>query len=394
MAVALAMAPAYTIRFRMGPLPLTLLEVTLVIAILAGALAFRHELAARNAYTWPALLLLLAATLDTAFAPDLRAALGLWKAYFVEPLAAGLVILAIARDRGRARLLLAGVGVATVAAAAVNIAVDGGSMLAGTFNTTTPQVAIYNSANAIPLFLEPPAAFALALALHGDDRRDRVAAGVVYVVAALAIVLSYSRLGWITLLALTVFVASFSRWRAWVLAGSAAVVAAALGASSSARHRVLIEFDPNSTDNTVRLRFLLWRSALNMLEHRPLLGGGLGGFKQAVEPFRDPSYGEDLIYPHNLALNFWSETGPAGLAAFAWLCVQVVRVGRRCLAGGPWARALGIGLLAMLLSVLLHGLGDVPYFKNDQSLIFWALAAIPLAAAPSGAPTAANRDVH
>lgn len=391
MAAALALAPAYVVRFHLGPLPSTLLEVVLLAAIAIGLIAFRTELPWRNAYTWPALLLLLAATLDTVFAPDRRAALGLWKAYFVEPVLAGLVILALGRERDRARWLLAGVGVAALVAAAVNIGVDGGAMLGGRFDQRTPQVAIYNSANAISLFLEPPAAFALALALHGDDRLERLAAGVVYAVSALAIVLSFSRLGWGTLLVLTVFVAAFSRWRTAVLAGSAAVTALALAFSSGVRHRVLVEFDPNSTDNSVRLRFLLWRSTLNMLEHRPLLGGGLGGFKRAILPYRDPGYGEDLIYPHDLALNFWSETGLLGLAAFAWLAVQVLRTARRALRAGPWPRALGIGLLAMLLAVVVHGFGDVPYFKNDQALVFWALLALPAAAASAEAAGRASR---
>lgn len=380
MALALALAPSYVIRFHFGPLPTTLLEIVLVLAIAAGLYAFWTELPWRNPFTWPALLLLVAASLDTFFAPDRRAAAGLWKAYFVEPALAGLVMVAIARERDRARLLLGGIAVATVVAASFNAFVDGGALLTGTFNKFTPQVAIYNSANATSLFLEPPAAFALAIALHGDDRRERVLAMPVYLLAALAIILSYSRLGWITLGVLTLTVAAFSRWRTWVLAGTAALTVAALTLSRSARERVLVEFDPNSPDNTVRLRFLLWRSALNMLVHHPVFGGGLSGFKTAIQPYRDPGYHEDLIYPHDLALNFWSETGILGLAAFAWLLVQVFRVGRRCLAAGPWPRALGIGLLAMLLAVLVHGLGDVPYFKNDQALVFWALLAIPLGA--------------
>ncbi len=380
MALALALAPAYVIRFRFGPLPTTLLEVVLVLAIAAGLYAFWPELAWRNPFTWPALLLLVAATLDTVFAPDRRAAAGLWKAYFVEPAVAGLVMVAVARERDRARLLLGGIAVASVAAASLNAFVDGTALLTGTFDTKTPQVAIYNSANATSLFLEPPACFALAIALHGDDRRERVLAAAVYLLAALAIVLSYSRLGWITLGVLTLVVAAFSRWRIWVLAGTAAVAAAALGLSHRVRERVLVEFDPSSPNNTVGLRLTLWRSALNMLAHRPVFGGGLSGFKTAIQPYRDPGYHEDLIYPHNLALNFWSETGILGLAAFAWLLVQVFRVSRRCLRGGPRPRTLGIGLLAMLIAVLLHGLGDVPYFKNDQALVFWALLAIPLGA--------------
>src|SRR5207302_5844362 len=93
----------------------------------------------------------------------------------------------------------------------------------------------------------------------------------------------------------------------------------------------------------------------------------------------DPGYHEDLIYPHNLLLNFWSETGILGLLAFIWLAVQVVRTALRGLRADPWARMMAIGALGMILSFLSHGLVDAPYFKNDQALAFWALLAIQYA---------------
>jgi O-antigen ligase len=89
---------------------------------------------------------------------------------------------------------------------------------------------------------------------------------------------------------------------------------------------------------------------------------------------------ENLIYPHDIVLNFWSETGLLGLAAFAWLVVQVVRVALRGLrmAGEPWARAMAVGLLGLVVAFLVHGVVDVPYFKNDQALAFWALLGVQL----------------
>jgi O-antigen ligase len=380
MAVALAASPAYVIRPHLGPLPTTALELLLAPAILLGLYAFWAELPWRNPFTWPALLFLAAATLDTVFAPDRRAALGLWKAYFVEPILAGLLIAAMARTRSDARLLLAGLGAAGLVSALLNIGVDGGALLNGTYNYRTPQVAIYNTANAIPLYLEPLAAFALSLALYADERRERVVAAVLFVLFALAVFLSESRLGWATLAALCLFVAAFHRWRWRVYAAAALAGVLAFAGSHRVRDRILVEFNPNSPDNTIALRASLWRSTLNMLVHRPLFGGGLSGFRQSIEPYRDPNYHEDLIYPHNLLLNLWTETGLLGLAAFVWICVQLVRVARPGLRAGPWRRALSIGMLGMLVAVGVHGLGDVPYFKNDQSLAFWALLAIPLGA--------------
>ena len=381
MALALALSPAYVIRPHVGPLPTTVLEIALVVAVVVGLIAFWHELPWRSPLTWPALLLLVAATIDTVVSPDRRAAAGIWKAYFIEPAAAGLVIAAIATRRDRARLLLAGLGVAGAVIAVANIAVAAPPWLGGHFDVVTPPVAIYDTANAVPLYLEPLVAFALALAFFSDDRRERALAGAFVVLAAVAIFFSYSRAGWLTLAVLIGFVALFTRIRWWLVGAAVAVGAVLFAASRSVRERILVEFNFNSPNNTIGLRGDLWRSSLNMLAHRPVFGGGLSGFKRSLQPYRMPAYHESLIYPHNIALNFWSETGLLGLAAFCWLVVQIVRVALRGLrmAEAPWARAMAVGLLGLVVAFVVHGMVDVPYFKNDQALAFWALLGVQLA---------------
>ncbi len=380
MVAAVAAAPAYTVRFHFHGLPTTLLELVLLAAIGLGLAAFWEEIPWRGPYTVGALLVLAGATLDTWFTPEPVKALGLWKAYFVEPMLAGLVVAAMARSRIRARELLLGLGVGALAPAMANAAVDGTALATHTFNLVTPQVVIYNTANAIPLFLEPLFAFALAIAVHGDHPVERAVAGVLAVFYAAAVVLSFSRLGWITLLAVCLLVAAFHPRRWYVFGATALVAVAALVGSSSVRHRVLVEFQPGSRENTIALRIPLWRSTLSMLAHHPVFGGGLSGFKESLEPYRDPAYHEDLIYPHDLLLNTWSETGILGLAGFVVVLAQALRVALRGLVAESWPRALAIGMLGMLLAIAVHGIGDVPYFKNDQALVFWVLLAVPLGA--------------
>jgi O-antigen ligase len=383
MALALAMSPSYIVHPRLGPLPTSLLEIVLVIALLTGFYAFWDEIPWRNPYTWPALVLLVAATISVFTAPDLKAAAGIWKAYFVEPALAGLVIVAMAAKRDRSRLLLAGLGVAGAVIAIANIARALLAILVyHDFNTVTPPVWIYNSGNAIPLYLEPLLAFALALVFFGDDGRERTLAVAFAALAGLAVFLSFSRAGWLTFGVLVLLMALLSRWR-WIVGGATILIGGALFAGSgSVRHRILVEFDFHNKDNTVALRWQLWRSTWNMLTHNPVFGAGLSGFKQVLVPYRVPEYRENLIYPHNLFLNFWSETGLLGLVAIVWVLVQIGRVAARGLkvAGQPWVRALTLGLIGMLVAIVLHGMVDVPYFKNDQALAFWALLAVQLGA--------------
>ena len=84
------------------------------------------------------------------------------------------------------------------------------------------------------------------------------------------------------------------------------------------------------------------------------------------------------MYPHNIILNFWSELGLLGLLAFVWL------IGRALLIAGRVYQGLGmgaekyilLGTVAALTALVVHGMVDVPYFKNDLAVLFWLLIGI------------------
>ena len=80
LALAFAAAPAYVVRFHVGPLPTTLLEVLLLLGIAAGLVALRGRLPWRTPYTLPGLLLLAAATVGILVSPNRSEALGAWRA--------------------------------------------------------------------------------------------------------------------------------------------------------------------------------------------------------------------------------------------------------------------------------------------------------------------------
>jgi O-antigen ligase len=378
MALALAMSPAYIVHLRKG---FTLLEAVLLVAILVGLIAFWRDLPWRNSYTIPGAVLLLAALINVVMSPDRLAAADTWKAYFLEPAAAGLVIAAIARRRDRARILLLGLGVAGMIVSGANLVGDTNQWLIHGIRDhrliVTPPVVIYDTANAIPLYLEPLDAFALAIFFLSEDRLERWLAGIFVVVSGLAILESLSRAGIPTFLVLVVLIAFFTRYRWLVTAGVAVICGLLFAGSGTIRHRVMVEFNLSSKDNTVDTRRRVWASALNMLRHHPIFGGGLDGFKQSLQPYITDGYNENLIYPHNLFLNFWSETGILGLAAFVWMMVQMLRTAIRGLRlEQSWPRIVAVGVIGVLVAFLIHGMVDVPYFKNDQALAYWALLGV------------------
>ena len=78
------------------------------------------------------------------------------------------------------------------------------------------------------------------------------------------------------------------------------------------------------------------------------------------------------LHPHNIFLAFWLYGGLLSLVGFVWLIVAAAGQ----LAGSKVDWGLRLGLLAALGAILLQGLFDTTYFKNDLALIFWLIIAL------------------
>jgi O-antigen ligase len=111
-----------------------------------------------------------------------------------------------------------------------------------------------------------------------------------------------------------------------------------------------------------------------MLKDHPVFGGGLSGYPGRVAPYHDAYWIELFQYPHNIILNFWSELGLAGLAGFLWIVGRFYAVAAAAYRkGGEWLPA---ALMAAMAALLVHGLVDVPYFKNDLAFLFWIIVGL------------------
>jgi len=163
-----------------------------------------------------------------------------------------------------------------------------------------------------------------------------------------------------------------------------------------------------------------WRETWKMLSSNPkyfIFGAGLSGYKDAVKPFhqpgiffnaeRDPDFRRKLIlfddnykaahwrpveiymYPHNFVLNIWVELGLAGVMVFLWILYKIFNFQFSIFppkADQPWAgnlqfpiskfRFIHFGLFGAFIVITIHGLVDVPYFKNDLSVMFFVLLAL------------------
>ena len=119
-----ALLPTYLVRFSIGPIPSTLLEGFVVITIVNTVIRLQSATARQTIATvwesfgWyriPIVLTIAAGILSTIIAPDVLSALGILKAYIIEPIVLGIVVKSVMVDRADTeRIITALIASATV----------------------------------------------------------------------------------------------------------------------------------------------------------------------------------------------------------------------------------------------------------------------------------------
>jgi O-antigen ligase len=378
---------AYVVRGQLLGVPFTAMELCLLGTLIAYVVDKRRAGERlpdprRMPYFWPLAILLVAATVSIAVAPDKRAAAGIWRAYFVEPMLFAYVIADVMRAPSHLGWFIAGFFWSGILVSVLEILTFLFAFGVGRPNLIDdPVVVIYNSANATGLFLGPLLAMAAALIFTGRaSERNRALFFCFWSLPAF--ILSFSRGAWLALLVALLFLGWQFRARLLMLAG-VAVAAVAAVLVPPIRHRLQHQFDPGDPLNSLNLRGSVWQATLRMQSspRRAIFGTGLSGFKAGIQPYKGfAGYSEELIYPHNLFLNFWTETGLLGLAAFSWLAVDWVRRTWRTLASRGPLRPYYLAAATASVAIFVHGLIDQAFFKNDLALLTLSVIAIQVAA--------------
>ncbi len=382
LAFSVACLPLYAVRWQYGPLPTTLLE-NLILATIALYLVARWREGRlrfhRTPLDIPIVILLLSGAISVLVARDHRGALGLYRAYFIEPIALYYVATDLLQLEKHFRFVLIGFGIGSSAFAVLNIANFIAAWATNTIALGSPPSAIYGSSNEVAMYLEPPLAFASALVFTSARRSDRMLglAWAAFLVPALLLTLSRG-----AFLALAVYsvvvIATLSRSARkplLIAIGAAAAVFVATLLLGSNTPLVIHRLSLKALEYTSVTRFEIYGATLQMLVHHPIFGLGLGGYLYVFHGFPE-------IYPHDLWLAFWVELGFVGLAAFAYIFLWLLRNGwQRFLTATGLERLLLWGAVGALVLWGVHGLFDTPYWKNDMSVEFWLVASIQLAAA-------------
>jgi O-antigen ligase/predicted negative regulator of RcsB-dependent stress response len=247
---------------------------------------------------------------------------------------------------------------------------------------------------------------ALALALSAQDRTFRAGILIATFALVLCVVATFSRGAWLGLAAgLLVLAAALVRWPA--LSPQPAVLAALLACVTlpflfllpsvisrvesrpSAAPAWNLPIDPER-EGSGSMRRAIWSGSLAASARRPVLGFGIGAFREAFDDSKSPTMkqleaegGRTADQAHNHYLGLLAERGVLGLAAFAALTALCLGAAATAMASGTPAmgRVLVAGLAGSVVALLAHGLVDDNLSLVPHGTLLFANLGL-LAAAP------------
>lgn len=366
--------PLYLLRFKIFWVPTTALELMIYILFIIwiikkGFRGMRGDLKGLKKVAFPVLLLLAGVTISTIFSSDILTSAGIWKGWFLDPLLFFAVVVSLIKTKKQIKNLLSTLILSGAIVAAIGLIYWAGGNL--TFDGRLR--AFFGSPNHLAMYLAPILILGLGLWIMVKKRLSRVLLFIVNCLLFVVIYLTYSYGAWLGLLGTVIFGLGINYLRSKRRRISPFLLFAFLllllfvSQFGSEKFQNLISFDRSSFQS----RLMIWQAGWKILKDYPLLGIGPGMFQKYYldyqSQFSQPYLEWAVPQPHNLYLAFWLQTGLLGFIGFIWLLVWFFHP-----AGGqPQADKLRILIMSVMVYILVHGLVDTTYWKNDLSIIFW-----------------------
>jgi len=425
-----ALLPTYQIRFKIFGLPMTLLEVMILILFACWLIKKIKNQKSKikitiqnlklNSWFWIITIWLIISTLAMFVAPDLRAAAGIWKAYFVEPILLLIVFLSLVREKKDLNLILNALIFSafycSLWAICQKIFHFGGVMSTEVWGAPKIWRATgpFPQPNFLGLYLGPIIILAFGQliekcklsarggsAFGGKIENWRKLFSIFYFLfsiffALAAIILARSEGAVLSVIVGLIFLCLFLKQTRRLTIIALITVLLVIIFNPMMRDYVILK--TGFHDLSGQLRLNIWQGATSLIKTSPILGVGLDGYQKLIPQYQARFYDptthqlisvETHPYPHNLFLALWCELGLLGLITFLIIIFQFFKLGfqklfENCklkienLESRKYKSVLYFTLLASMVTILVHGMVDTPYFKNDLSVLFWLIIGLTM----------------
>jgi O-antigen ligase len=187
---------------------------------------------------------------------------------------------------------------------------------------------------------------------------------------------SLSRMGIISAVASLAVMAAFAGFQRkaglWVAAGimvCGIILVLWMGAAPMLERFGTISEEYASANES---RWSLWKDTARLVGGHPLLGSGLGTFPVAFTRVQSTFLGQFVNHAHNDYLELASDLGiPMAAVLFGSTGALLVRVARKAASSEvSFERAMALGCLGSITTILLHSLADFNLYIPANALVF------------------------
>lgn len=376
--------PLYIFKFNLWGLPLNFFEVFVYFLFLiwfsrggfekAGKLF--SEIKENRIFAAGLILFFAGVSVSTILSDDLRTSAGILKGWFIAPFLLFLIAKTEIKTENQIKNIFRALSFSGAAVSAVSLFY----FFSGRLTFDGRLVAFYLSPNHLAMFLSPILLLTAGLVFVSPNRREKILYGAAAVLTAAAVYLTYSYGAWFALFsAAAVFFLLGSEMSKWEFLSLAAVVLILFGFQIGGEKFQNMFSERSSLES----RVMIWRAALAIGKDNFIFGIGPGMFQKYYLDYQKyfPPYLEWAVpQPHNLFLAFWLQAGIAGFSGFILIIVsffkEKIPVLLRKKEREQTLKNTNFWLALAMLVILIHGLIDAPYFKNDLASLFWIILAL------------------
>ena len=378
--------PTYLWRLSIFGVPTTFLELTIYVITLIWLTKLLRREAVWDGQAWrsyqvPLILLGAGLLIGLTVSSYPTVSLGVIKGWFIDPLLIFGLLVSNLQKRTEVRQMILGL---FISGSFLSL-VAWYQVISGHFITIDQRAsAFFTSANYLSLYLVPIIILSITLIDRSKWKNNWWAVlGIGSMLVAMYFTYSYA--GWLALfVAGAMLIWLFTANKRW-LAGVGLVLAVFIVSQwHLPKFQQMLDLVGRSSTH---VRLQVWQTSLLMIKEHWSTGIGLGLFEQRYPEFANRLFHPPLelvmLHAHNLFLYFWINTGLVGLIGFLGILgmffIQIVQAWR------TRHDLIVASVGAAMLAILVHGLLDTPYWKNDLAAVFWIVVAL-------GAIL--NREVH
>ena len=414
--------PTYLIRFNLGSLPTTLLEVMFWILTIFWVKKHKStiiynllSIVKKQKLLFIGItLFLLAATISIFTSNNLRAALGEWKAFYIEPIILFIIIITTFPKDNNAKtskisnfqfpisqfqnfspiniilfaLILSGL-ITSLLAIYQHFT---GWLVPYVFwqnHNTFRVTAWYGFPNGVGLFLAPIIPFIIYFIVKEWQKlkEKNWLLVISYLLSAICYLLAiiYSKgtgplLGVLAGLGFLLVIYKKTRWFSLIIGLISLFSLLSFSSLSSLKNEIFFG------DRSGQIRLQMWQDTFKFLGDHPLVGAGLASYSQKIVPYHSQVNGENIEifhHPHNILLTMYVNLGLLGLFSFILIIYAYFKIlitNYQLSITNKFSisqfQNFSIYLSASMITMLVMGLVDSPYIKNDLAMFFWLLPAL------------------